>query len=116
MFIPIVGSGCCSEASRIARCARSSKGGICSKDDCDRDSGKQAGMGAHMANLSLTDDDKSSVRAALFNHLAGIVIVPTWKALFDRKVFDLFAASQDPVPLDQIVNRTHGNRGYLRVA
>jgi hypothetical protein len=73
-------------------------------------------VGAHMANLPLTDDDKASVRAALFNHLAGIVIVPTWKALFDRKVFDLFAASPDPVPLDQIVSRTHGNRGYLRVA
>jgi len=69
-----------------------------------------------MANLSLADDEKAGVRTRLFNHLTGIVIIPTLKALLDRKVFDLFGVSQDPVELDQIVNRTHGNRGYLRVA
>jgi len=69
-----------------------------------------------MANISLTDDDKAAVRAALFNHLAGIVIIPTLKALLDRRVFDLFSVLPDRMELDQIVNRTHGNRGYLRVA
>ena len=69
-----------------------------------------------MANLSLTDVDKAGVRAVLFNHLAGIVIIPTLKALLDRKVFHLFGASSEPVEHDQIVNRTHGNKGYLRVA
>jgi hypothetical protein len=69
-----------------------------------------------MANLSLTDDDKAGVRADLFNHLAGIVIIPTFKALHNRRVFNLFGALPEPVELDQIVNRTHGNRGYLRVA
>ncbi len=68
-----------------------------------------------MANLSLTDDDKAVVRASLFYHLAGIVIIPTLKALLDRKVFELFGASPGPVRLDQIVKQTHGNRGYLRV-
>ena len=69
-----------------------------------------------MANLSLTDDDKAGVRTALFNHLAGIVIIPTLKALLGRRVFDLFRISSDPLGLDQIVKQTHGNRGYLRVA
>jgi hypothetical protein len=69
-----------------------------------------------MANISLTDNDKAGVRAALFQHLAGTVIIPTLKALLDRKVFDLFRISSDPLQLDQIVKQTHGNRGYLRVA
>lgn len=69
-----------------------------------------------MANISLTDDDKARVRATLFHHLAGIVTIPTLKSLLDRRVFDLFGVSSEPVGLDQIVNRTHGNRGYLRVA
>jgi len=69
-----------------------------------------------MANLLPADEEKSGVRTVLFNHLAGVVIVPTLKALLDRKVFDLFGFSSEPVELDQIVSRTHGNRGYLRVA
>ncbi len=69
-----------------------------------------------MANVSLTDDDKAGVRTALFNHLAGIVIIPTLKALLGRRVFDLFGVLSDRVELDQIVKQTHGNRGYLRVA
>jgi hypothetical protein len=69
-----------------------------------------------MANLSITDDDKAGVRTALFNHLAGIVIIPTLKALLGRRVFDLFGVLSDRVELDQIVKQTHGNRGYMRVA
>jgi len=69
-----------------------------------------------MANLSLTDEEKAAIRAVLFNHLAGIVVIPTLKALLDRRVFDLFDVSSESVDLDQIVNWTHGNRGYLRVA
>lgn len=69
-----------------------------------------------MANFSLADDEKAGIRALLFHHLAGIVIVPTLKALLDRKVFDLFGGSPASLELDQAVNRTHGNRGYLRVA
>jgi hypothetical protein len=45
-----------------------------------------------------------------------MVLVPTIKALWDRKVFDEFHGSPEPVRLDQIEKQTHGNRGYLRVA
>jgi len=69
-----------------------------------------------MASLSITDDEKSAVRTRLFHHLAGMVLVPTIKALWDRKVFDEFHGSPEPVSLDQIEKQTHGNRGYLRVA
>lgn len=61
-------------------------------------------------------DERAGVRAAIFGHLAGIVLAPTVKALWDRKVFDLFDPSFERVSLDEIVNRTRGNRGYLRVA
>ncbi len=70
-----------------------------------------------MVGRSSADDEKASVRTLVFNHLAGIVLAPTVKALSDRKVFDLFSGSLSPsVTLDQIVEHTHGNRGYLHVA
>lgn len=69
-----------------------------------------------MAEGSMSDAQKAEVRATVFNHLAGIVMAPTVKALADRKVFELFAASSNEVALDEIVERTRGNRGYLRVA
>jgi hypothetical protein len=61
-------------------------------------------------------DEKAEVRAALFGHLSGIVLAPVVKALFDRKVFEIFGDSPAWLELDQIVERTHANRGYLRVA
>jgi hypothetical protein len=61
-------------------------------------------------------DEKAEVRAALFGHLSGIVLAPVVKALFDRKVFESFSDSPACLELDQIVERTHANRGYLRVA
>jgi hypothetical protein len=69
-----------------------------------------------MSNQSITDDEKAAIRARIFHHLAGMVLVPTVKALWDRKVFDEFRGPPEPVSLDRIVNQTHGNRGYLRVA
>ena len=69
-----------------------------------------------MAGASISENEKAGVRATVFHHLAGIVVAPTFKALWDRRVFDLFERSADWVSLDQIVERTHGNRGYLRVA
>lgn len=69
-----------------------------------------------MANLSITGDEKAAVRTRIFHHLAGMVLVPTVKALWDRKVFEEFRDSPELVSLDQIENQTHGNRGYLRVA
>jgi hypothetical protein len=69
-----------------------------------------------MASLPITDNEKAAVRTRIFHHLAGMVLVPTIKALWDRKVFEEFRSSPEPVGLDQIVHQTHGNRGYLRVA
>ena len=61
-------------------------------------------------------DEKAVVRATLFGHLSGIVLAPVVKALCDRRVFEIFGDSPAWVELDQIVERTHANRGYLRVA
>src|SRR5260370_15031577 len=61
-------------------------------------------------------EEKAEVRAALFGHLSGIVLAPVVKALFDRKVFEIFGESPACLELDKIVARTHANRGYLRVA
>jgi len=69
-----------------------------------------------MAGVLITEDEKAKVRATIFHHLAGIVLIPTIKALDDGKVFELFRNLPAPVELDRIVDQTHGNRGYLRVA
>ena len=61
-------------------------------------------------------DEKAAVRAAVFGHLAGMVLAPVVKALWDRRVFDLFDGSSRSVTLDQVTESTHGNRGYLHVA
>jgi SAM-dependent methyltransferase len=79
-------------------------------------SGDQTNRGAPTTDASLSDQEKGEVRSTLFHHLAGIVVVPTFKALLDRKVFDLFDDTSRGVNLDEIVHKTHGNRGYLRVA
>ncbi len=41
---------------------------------------------------------------------------PPSEALWDRKVFDLFQRSLTWVTSIKVVEHTHGNRGYLRVA
>ena len=69
-----------------------------------------------MVGRSPADDEKASVRKLVFSHLAGIVLAPTVEALWDRKVFDLFSGASPAVTLDQVVEHTHGNRGYLHVA
>jgi hypothetical protein len=62
------------------------------------------------------EDEKAAVRATIFNHLAGIALAPTVAALADRGVFRLFDASAAWITLEEIAERTHANRGYLRVA
>src|SRR5258708_38590017 len=69
-----------------------------------------------MAGVLITEDERAKVGATIFHHLAGIVLIPTIKALYDGKVFELFGNLPEPVALDRIVDQTHGNRGYLRVA
>jgi hypothetical protein len=59
--------------------------------------------------------DKAAVRATVFTHLAGLVIAPTVSALWERGALDpLIDAGR--VPFEDLVERTHANRGYLRVA
>ena len=69
-----------------------------------------------MATTETGLDQKAAIRAAVFDHLAGMVLVPTVKALWDRGVFSLFDGPGSWVSLDQIVEHTRGNRGYLKVA
>lgn len=69
-----------------------------------------------MTGGSLLPDEKAEVRADLFGHLSGIVLVPVVKALFDRKVLELFGDCSARLEIDRIVDRTNANRGYLRVA
>jgi len=69
-----------------------------------------------MSGGTLTEQEKAGVRATVFQHLAGIALAPTVKALCDRKVFDTFADQKLSVNLDDAVEQTHGNRGYLHIA
>jgi hypothetical protein len=69
-----------------------------------------------MPGLSSNLEEKAGVRAVIFSHLAGIVVAPTFKALWDRGAFDLFKDSAAWVDLNQVVQRTRGNRGYIGVA
>ena len=71
---------------------------------------------ATSVNPVLTDAEKSSVRATIFQHLAGIVVAPVAKALADRGVFALLGDAPHGISIDEIADRTGGNRGYLRVA
>ena len=63
-----------------------------------------------------SNEEKARVRAVVFGHLAGIVLAPVVKALWDRRVFDLFEAATEPVDFERILSHTRANRGYLRVA
>ena len=69
-----------------------------------------------MATTETSLDQKAEIRATVFDHLAGMVLVPTVKALWDRGVFGLFDGPGSRVDLGQIVEHTRGNRGYLEVA
>src|SRR5258708_38671131 len=69
-----------------------------------------------MVEVTPATDERPSVRPLVFNLLAVIVLAPTVKALADRKVFELFDGPSLWTSLDEILEHTHGNRGYLRVA
>ena len=64
----------------------------------------------------MTADAKAAIRAVVFNHLAGIVLVPTFKALHDRGLFEVLNGARESWTAEQISERIGGNRGYLRVA
>jgi hypothetical protein len=60
--------------------------------------------------------DKSTVRATVFGHLSGTVLIPTVRALWEWGVFHMLGSDSGGVAFDQIVRDTRANRGYLRVA
>jgi len=62
------------------------------------------------------EDEKAAVRATIFTHLSGIALAATVVALADRGVFRFFDSPSAWIGLDEICERTHANRGYLRVA
>ncbi len=65
---------------------------------------------------NVSQNEHAEVRAIVFAHLRGIVLVPVVRALWDRGVFDLFGDASVWVDLERIVDKTRANRGYLRVA
>jgi hypothetical protein len=69
-----------------------------------------------MKVASISETERAQVRAAVFNHLAGIVLAPTVKALAERGILDGFRNPDSWLDLDAIQERTNANRGYLRVA
>ncbi len=69
-----------------------------------------------MAASFISDSEKAEIRAAVFGHLTGVVLAPTVKALWDRRVFDLFQSGEEWVELDRVLAQTRANRGYLRAA
>src|SRR6266536_1314928 len=69
-----------------------------------------------MAASTISDAEKAQIRAVVFGHLAGVVLAPTVKALWDRRVFDLFEAGDKWVELDRVLDQTRANRGCLRAA
>ena len=69
-----------------------------------------------MAGVATIEDERAQVRAAVFSHLAGIVLAPTVKALWERGVFEAFEGFSTWIDLDRVLARTSANRGYLRVA
>lgn len=62
------------------------------------------------------EEEKTQVRAVVFGHLAGIVLAPTVKAMWDRRVFGLFGSDGEWLEFDRVAQETRANRGYLRVA
>lgn len=64
----------------------------------------------------LTHQEKAAIRGRIFQHLAGIVLAPVIKALSDRGVVALLMDAPDGLRFDALVDRTHANAGYLRVA
>lgn len=63
----------------------------------------------------LNRQENSELRSILFRHLDGFPVASTLSALHKNKVTDLFNQAST-IPLDQIVQCTQGNEGYLQVA
>jgi hypothetical protein len=60
--------------------------------------------------------ERAAVRSTVFGHMAGIVLAPTVKALWDRGVLQQLRDSRGWLRLREIVEHNSANAGYLRVA
>jgi len=69
-----------------------------------------------MTMEGLAETERAAVRARVFTHLAGVVMAPTVSALCERGALDLLTSISGPVLFVDVVNQTHANAGYLRVA
>jgi len=69
-----------------------------------------------MAAAIVTDAERAAVRARIFTHLAGLVMGPTVAALWERGALERLTSPPGPVPFGDILDRTHANPGYLRIA
>ncbi|HJZ73093.1 MAG TPA: hypothetical protein VKE51_15215 [Vicinamibacterales bacterium] len=69
-----------------------------------------------MTTQGLSEPERAAVRAKVFTHLAGVVMAPTVSALSERGALDVLMAGAGPVAFADLVERTHANAGYLRVA
>src|SRR5262252_4112067 len=69
-----------------------------------------------MSSEGLAETERAAVRARVFVHLAGVVMAPTVSALAERGALDWLTTIEGPVPFADVVEHTHANAGYLRVA
>lgn len=69
-----------------------------------------------MTGVSISDAEKAGVRAAIFTHLAGLVVAPTVGALWERGALEVLTGASGAFEFSEIRARTHANAGYLRVA
>src|SRR2546425_3940379 len=69
-----------------------------------------------MTTEGLAETERAAVRARVFTHLSGVVMAPTVSALWERGALELLASIPGPVLFGDVINQTHANAGYLRVA
>src|SRR5438105_15906682 len=69
-----------------------------------------------MSTGVIAEAERGAVRAMVFTHLGGLVVAPTVSALWERGALEPFTQGSRAVPFANVVERTHANAGYLRVA
>ena len=69
-----------------------------------------------MSSEGLAETERAAVRARVFVHLAGVVMAPTVSALSERGALEWLTSMTGPVSFADVVEHTHANAGYLRVA
>ena len=69
-----------------------------------------------MSKDGLAEAERAAVRARVFAHLAGVVMAPTVSALAERGALEWLTSVEGPISFADVVEHTHANAGYLRVA